>query len=55
MALERIKLTVSTDNQPAMALYRKFGFETEGTSHRHAMHDGVLIDAILMARFCSAL
>jgi len=50
-AIERIELTVFTDNQPAIALYRKFGFEIEGTSRRYAMRDGVLVDAYHMARF----
>lgn len=30
MNLRRVELTVYTDNAPALALYRKFGFETEG-------------------------
>lgn len=53
-AIERIELTVFTDNQAAIALYRKFGFEIEGTSRRYAMRDGVLVDAYHMARFRSA-
>ncbi len=36
-AIERIELTVFTDNPAAMALYRKFGFEIEGTSRAYAM------------------
>jgi putative acetyltransferase len=38
--LTRIELTVFTDNEPAIALYRKFGFEIEGArfaSMRSAM------------------
>lgn len=30
MNLRRLELTVYTDNAPALALYRRFGFETEG-------------------------
>jgi putative acetyltransferase len=49
--IERIELTVFTDNQGAIALYRKFGFEIEGTSRRFAIRDGELVDAYHMARF----
>ena len=52
-AIERIELTVFTDNPAAMALYRKFGFEIEGTSRAYAMRDGVLVDAYHMARLRS--
>ncbi|MNP73809.1 Spermine/spermidine acetyltransferase [compost metagenome] len=52
--IERIELTVYTDNQGAIALYRKFGFEIEGTSRRFAMRDGELVDAYHMARFKTA-
>jgi putative acetyltransferase len=34
--LTRIELTVFTDNEPAIALYRKFGFEIEGTLRKYA-------------------
>lgn len=50
-AIERIELTVFTDNLGAIALYRKFGFEIEGTSRRYAFRDGELVDAYHMARF----
>jgi putative acetyltransferase len=52
-AIERIELTVFTDNPAAIALYRKFGFEIEGTSRGYAMRDGVLVDAYHMARLRS--
>ncbi|VEA68938.1 Spermine/spermidine acetyltransferase [Serratia plymuthica] len=52
-AIERIELTVFTDNQAAIALYRKFGFEIEGTSRAYAMRDGELVDSHHMARFRS--
>lgn len=50
LGLTRIELTVYTDNAPAIALYRKFQFEIEGTHRRHALRDGVLVDAYTMAR-----
>jgi L-phenylalanine/L-methionine N-acetyltransferase len=46
----RLELTVYTDNQPAIALYRKFGFEVEGTHRAYAMRDGLYVDALCMAR-----
>ena len=46
----RIELTVYTDNAPAIALYRKFGFEIEGTHRGYAMRDGRYVDAHAMAR-----
>ncbi len=50
LALTRIELTVFTDNDPAIALYRKFGFEVEGTQKRFAFRDGEYMDAHMMAR-----
>jgi putative acetyltransferase len=46
----RLELTVYTDNAAAVALYRKFGFETEGTLRRYAYRDGRYVDAYTMAR-----
>lgn len=51
LRIERIELTVYTDNAPALALYRKFGFEVEGTSKYFALRDGHYVDAYFMARF----
>ncbi|HEU0178784.1 MAG TPA: GNAT family N-acetyltransferase [Blastocatellia bacterium] len=48
--LTRIELTVFTDNEPAIALYRKFGFEIEGTHRKFAFRDGEFVDAHAMAR-----
>jgi len=48
--LTRIELTVLTDNEPAIALYRKFGFEIEGTLRKYVFCDGEFLDAYMMAR-----
>ena len=46
----RLELTVYTDNVAAIALYRKFDFEPEGTHRAYALLDGVYVDALAMAR-----
>jgi putative acetyltransferase len=54
LGLRRIELTVFADNAPAIALYRKSGFVEEGRSRGYAMRDGVLADALHMARIVEA-
>ena len=46
----RIELTVYTDNEVAIRLYRNFGFEIEGTAKAYALRDGAYVDAHSMAR-----
>lgn len=46
----RLELTVYTDNAPAIALYRRFGFAVEGTQRAYALRDGVYVDCLAMAR-----
>lgn len=50
LRIERIELTVFVDNAPALAVYRKFGFEVEGTARRHALRNGEYVDSYFMAR-----
>jgi putative acetyltransferase len=50
LGLRRVELNVFTDNQAAIALYRKYGFEVEATHRGAALRDGVLIDCYFMAR-----
>lgn len=51
LRVERIELTVFVDNDPGVAVYRKFGFEIEGTGKHYALRDGQYVDAYFMARF----
>ena len=46
----RIELTVFVDNERAIALYREFGFEIEGTHKAYALRDGKYVDTYAMAR-----
>jgi putative acetyltransferase len=48
--LRRLELEVYTDNEPAIHLYERFGFEREGTLREHAFRDGRYVDSYLMAR-----
>ncbi|MFL5521705.1 MAG: GNAT family N-acetyltransferase [Gemmatimonadales bacterium] len=46
----RIELTVFTDNERAIALYRRHGFEMEGTHKAYALRAGAYADVHAMAR-----
>jgi len=48
--LSRLELTVYTDNEPALRLYKRLGFEIEGTHRKYAFRDGSYVDAYTMAR-----
>jgi putative acetyltransferase len=53
--LIRLELEVYTDNEPAIRLYERFGFEREGTLRQHAFRDGRYVDSYLMARLRSSI
>ena len=48
--LTRLGLEVYTDNEPAIRLYTKFGFEIEGTLRRSAFRNGQFVDSYAMSR-----
>jgi putative acetyltransferase len=50
MNVSRIEIEVYTDNEAAIALYKKHGFIIEGTCHRYAFRNGKYVDAHIMAR-----
>lgn len=50
IGLERIELQVYASNTGAIALYRKFGFVTEGVKIRARKLDGHYDDIVIMAR-----
>jgi len=51
----RVHLEVFVDNEPGVALYRKFGFEIEGVLRADAFRDGEYVDTYSMARILPAL
>jgi putative acetyltransferase len=48
--LQRLELTVFVDNEPAVRLYKRCGFEIEGTLRRHSFRAGDYVDVYYMAR-----
>jgi putative acetyltransferase len=51
--LTRLELEVYADNEAAIHLYERFGFEVEGTMRQHAFRDGSYVDSKIMARLMS--
>ena len=49
--LEKIELQVYTSNIPAIALYKKFGFEQEGLIKKYRKLDGQYFDCLSMGKF----
>lgn len=50
LGIRRIELTVFSDNDRAIALYRRFNFEVEGEARGYAMRDGQYTNVLYMAR-----
>lgn len=50
LAVKRIELEVYTDNDAGIALYKKHGFEIEGTARNYAFRKGEYADVYLMAK-----
>jgi putative acetyltransferase len=48
--LRRLEIEVFADNEPAIRLYRRYGFEVEGTMRDYAFRLGTYADAYFMAR-----
>ncbi|MGF1567077.1 MAG: GNAT family N-acetyltransferase [Nodosilinea sp.] len=48
--LRRLELLVYADNQAAIGLYQKYGFETEGTLRDFALRAGRYVNGLIMAR-----
>ena len=48
--ITRLELDVFVDNQAAVHLYKKFGFEIEGTLRNYAFRNGEYVDTYAMAR-----
>lgn len=50
LQLSRLELQVFADNAAAIRLYRRHGFEIEGTLRQAAFREGVLADVLAMGR-----
>jgi putative acetyltransferase len=48
--LTRLELEVFADNETAVRLYERLGFELEGTLRQHSLRDGRYVDSYVMAR-----
>jgi L-phenylalanine/L-methionine N-acetyltransferase len=55
LGLRRLELDVNVDNPGAIHLYKKHGFEIEGTKRGDTIRGGYLIDAHIMGRLSQGL
>jgi RimJ/RimL family protein N-acetyltransferase len=51
--ITRLDLTVTTHNEAGIALYKKCGFEIEGTKRHSLLIDGKYVDEYMMAKLLS--
>ena len=51
--LTRLELEVYSDNETAIHLYERFGFEREGLMRQHAFRNGQYVDSLMMSRLRS--
>ncbi|MEZ4828873.1 MAG: GNAT family N-acetyltransferase [Bacteroidia bacterium] len=49
-SIRRMELLVLSENKPAIALYRKMGFQIEGTKRESYLLDGEYMDEYLMSK-----
>lgn len=54
LMLVRVELTVFADNERAIHVYEKFGFEKEGLQRKAAIRNGTYADEYMMARIRNA-
>ncbi|EGU51371.1 histone acetyltransferase HPA2 [Vibrio orientalis CIP 102891 = ATCC 33934] len=50
LQIKRVQIEVNSDNEGAIACYKKFGFEIEGESKFGSFRDGEFINTYYMAR-----
>ncbi len=51
LGILRMELDVYADNAVAISLYKKFGFQLEGTHRAYAIRNGEYATSLSMARF----
>jgi RimJ/RimL family protein N-acetyltransferase len=51
IALEKVELSVYTENATAISLYKKLGFHEEGLIKHYRKLDGRYFDCLMMAKF----
>ncbi|MFQ9924524.1 MAG: GNAT family N-acetyltransferase [Beduini sp.] len=50
LMLVRVELNVFVDNEKAINLYKKYGFEIEGTQRKASIRNGAYVDEYMMGR-----